>query len=164
MVYWINCIRIRPAVAQDRSIMKIPTSASQPKHNTNTLGNSKPSTTIRIHQWEYRRWSISYDSSCWICLCPNTLSLSLSLVQSTRSLWFNDNLNMTALQHELDYANHEQRAAMKKFMMQELSDKEGRPIRMERQKHAVSCWTSSDYSWKCWRFAWYAVYVIPLLV
>lgn len=40
--------------------------------------------------------------------------------QSTRALWLQQDLNTESLQRELDYSNHEQRAAMKKFMNQPL--------------------------------------------
>lgn len=39
-----------------------------------------------------------------------------SLLESTRAPWFSPDLNTATLQHELDFANHEQRARMKEFM------------------------------------------------
>ena len=44
----------------------------------------------------------------------------MTRVQSTRALWLQQDLNTESLQRELDYSNHEQRAAMKKFMNQPL--------------------------------------------
>src|SRR5438552_1404247 len=39
---------------------------------------------------------------------------------STRAAWLQRRLNTASLQHELDYANHEQRARMKAFFNQPL--------------------------------------------
>jgi len=41
-------------------------------------------------------------------------------VQSTRASWLKHDINTASLQHELDYANHEQRAKMKEFFKQPL--------------------------------------------
>ncbi len=45
---------------------------------------------------------------------------ALLLLQSTRAHWLKHNIHTASLQHELDFANHEQRAKMKAFFNQPL--------------------------------------------